>query len=332
MATRITTRTFEPTGILAQCNDFERAICKTVFQEKYSSNVKTYHVVDHLLNRGEELGLTKVSRFNDAIAVLRTFSSYHAGLIKGFVGERKAFYAVKHALDEGEQLVNVELGFEGEHSEYDQILVTEHGLIVIEVKNYASDSIIGKDGVLRFSEKDSHACSIAERMSSKRYVLSQIAAQAIGRSLSGQEITCVIVNSSNKGRMKSLFGGIEVLTTGNIGRFISSHMETTTHFTPQEVSAILQSIQTKHHPLDAVPDISFDYISDALHEALTMIEHEAQKNESAEGGMKIHQRSDAESDPEADSGKRWATPSIIGPCLASLLLGLASGLALGRNR
>lgn len=284
MAARIATRTFEPTGILAQCNDFERSICKTVFQEKYSSSVKTYHVVDHLLSRGEELGLMKTNALNNAIAALRKFSSYHAGLIKGFAGERKAFYAVKHALDEGEQLVNVELDFEGELNEYDQILVTEHGLIVIEVKNYASDSVIGKDGILRFSEKVSRAYGIAERMSSKRYVLSQISAQAIGRSLSGQEIACVVVNSSDKSRMKSLFGEIEVLSTGSIGRFISSRMATAARFTPQEVSAISQSIQTKHHPLEAAPDISFDYVSDALHEALAMIEHEAQKDESARDG------------------------------------------------
>ena len=55
MKCELTKKSFEVPALLERHNDFEQAICRTVFQDKYSSSVKTYHVIDHLIARGEEL-------------------------------------------------------------------------------------------------------------------------------------------------------------------------------------------------------------------------------------------------------------------------------------
>lgn len=49
MIGELTKRSFEVPALLERHNNFEQAICRTVFQDKYSSSVKTYHVIDHLI-------------------------------------------------------------------------------------------------------------------------------------------------------------------------------------------------------------------------------------------------------------------------------------------
>lgn len=49
MKCELTKKSFEVPALLERHNDFEQAICRTVFQDKYSSSVKTYHVIDHIL-------------------------------------------------------------------------------------------------------------------------------------------------------------------------------------------------------------------------------------------------------------------------------------------
>lgn len=89
MTGELTKRSFEVPALLERHNAFEQEVCRTVFQDKYSSSVKTYHVIDHLVSRGEELELMDVPSYLAAIEALKRFSSYHAGLIRGFAGERR---------------------------------------------------------------------------------------------------------------------------------------------------------------------------------------------------------------------------------------------------
>ena len=83
MTGELTKRSFEVPALLERHNAFEQEVCRTVFQDKYSSSVKTYHVIDHLISRGEELELMDVPSYLAAIEALKRFSSYHAGLIGG---------------------------------------------------------------------------------------------------------------------------------------------------------------------------------------------------------------------------------------------------------
>ena len=119
-----------------------------VSEDKYSSSVKTYHVIDHLIARGEELGLMGVPSYLAAIEALeevQLLSRWPQS--RGFAGERRVFYAIKHIGFGFEQLVNAELDYEGEHDEFDQILVSRQGLCDSRVKNYSSSAAIGSDGI-----------------------------------------------------------------------------------------------------------------------------------------------------------------------------------------
>jgi hypothetical protein len=328
MTYELVKRTFEPSGLLAQCNDFERAICKTVYQEKYSSSVKTYHVVNELESRGKELGLTEVASYKAAIEALKGFSSYHAGLIKGFAGERRAFYAVKHAVPEGSQFTNVELDFEGEHNEYDQILITNQCLIIIEVKNFSSSGVIDRDGFIRFGTGSNRACNIGERLSSKRYVLRKVVSNALRRDIDDRKIMSIVVNSNERSAIESRFEGVDIRTTGNIGWRIGELAECESVFSDEELSAIGDAIQRSHHPAEFSPDVDFDYISAALHEALSLIDRTSKDAE-----QDLAQTSPSENDSDgvgfAPQRPNWMRPSAVAAFVASFAIGAIGGYALG---
>lgn len=282
MKNELTVRKFEVPTLLEQHNDLEQAICRTVFQDKYSTSVKTYHVIDHLISRGTELGLMEVPAYLAAIEALRKFCSYHAGLIRGFAGERRVFYAVKHIGFGFEQLVNAELDYEGEHDEFDQILVSRQGLVIIEVKNYSASATIGKDGILRFEYEGGRTCDIGERMASKRYVLHEIASKAIGRDLPADEIVSLVVNANEKVSVRNNYDELEVQSVSGLVKRIGELLGGDDVMGAEDVSAIKAAIEAAHHPVEIEPEVDFEYVSAALHEALALVAQTSVDKENSE--------------------------------------------------
>lgn len=311
-------------AILDRCNAFERAICRMVFQDKYSSSVKTYHVIDHLASRGEELGLMSSSGYLAAIEALKRFSSYHAKLIRGFAGERRAFYAVKHAMSDAERLVNLELDYEGEHNEFDQILITRQGLRVIEVKNYSSSATVGTDGILRLDNGSGRAWNLGERMASKCYAMRQIASGAIGRDIADERIVPLLVNANERSSVKSEFEGIAIEGTGSIGRRIGKLFEEDAILNTEEMAAIKAALEDAHHPIEIASEIDLEYVSASLHEALSLITQSAA----------IAEENDAPADmdfptsdvPTERRERRWPLSIASGTACFSLALSAATRL------
>ena len=313
MKCELTKKSFEVPALLERHNDFEQAICRTVFQDKYSSSVKTYHVIDHLIARGEELGLMGVPSYLAAIEALKRFSSYHAGLIRGFAGERRVFYAIKHVGSGFEQLVNAELDYEGEHDEFDQILVSRQGLVIVEVKNYSSSAAIGSDGILRFEDGSGRMRNVGERMASKRYVLREVVSNAIGRELPDERIVSLVVNANEKTFIRNDSDRVEELLRGDevLGA--------------EDVSAIKAALEAAHHPIEIEPEIDFEYVSATLHEALSLIARSVAEEKEGEDFARV---SAPESETCSVSQARRPSPALVSGAVA-LLLGLAGGYVLG---
>lgn len=325
MSAELSRRTFEMPALLAQYNAFEQAVCRTVLQDKYSSSVKTYHVIDHLISRGEELGLMGFPGYLAAVEALKKFSSYHAGLIRGFAGERRVFYAVKHIGSGFEQLVNVELDFEGEHDEFDQILVSRQGLVIIEVKNYSTSATIGNGGILRLEDRNGLKCNIGERMASKRYVLREIASEAMGRDLPDGGIVSLVVNANEKSSIRNDFNQFEVHDTGGIAHRIEGLLRGDEVLGIEEVSAVKAALEAAHHPVEIEPEVDFEYVSAALHEALSLIARSV-ADEEGDGGSVTMSASAGGSSTERQA-RRPSLAFVSG--VVPLLLGLAGGYVLG---
>ena len=321
MIGELTKKSFEMPALLERHNDFEQAICRTVFQDKYSSSVKTYHVIDHLISRGEELGLMGVPSYLAAIEALKRFSSYHAGLIRGFAGERRVFYAIKHVGSGFEQLVNAELDYEGEHDEFDQILVSRQGLVIVEVKNYSSSAAIGSDEILRFEDGSGRM----ERMASKRYVLREVVSNAIGRELPDERIVSLVVNANEKTFIRNDSDRVEVQSTGSIARRVEELLRGDEVLGAEDVSAIKAALEAAHHPIEIEPEIDFEYVSATLHEALSLIARSVAEEKEDEDFARV---SAPESETCSVSQAQRPSPALISGAVA-LLLGLAGGYVLG---
>lgn len=325
MIGELTKRLFEVPALLERHNAFEQEVCRTVFQDKYSSSVKTYHVIDHLISRGEELGLMDAPSYLAAIEALKRFSSYHAGLIRGFAGERRVFYAIKHVGCGFEQLVNAELDYEGEHDEFDQILVSRQGLVIVEVKNYSSSAAIGSDGILRFEDGSGRMLNVGERMASKHFVLRKVASEAIGRELPNEGIVSLIVNANEKTSIRNDSDRVEVQSTGSIARRVEELLRGDEVLGPEEVSAIKAALEAAHHPAEIEPEIDFEYVSATLHEALSLIARSVEEEEEGEDFARM-------SVPEGEACSvvhAWRPSPAFVTGVASLLLGLAGGYVLG---
>lgn len=325
MKKELTVRTFEVPTLLEQHNDFEQAICRTVFQDKYSTSVKTYHVIDHLVSRGKELGLTEVPAYLAAVEALRRFCSYHAGLIRGFAGERRVFYAVKHIGFDFEQLVNAELDYEGEHDEFDQILVSRQGLVIIEVKNYSTSATIGRDGILRFEYEGGRTCDIGERMASKRYVLHEVVSKAIGRDLPDDGIVSLIVNANERTSVWNNSDELEVQSVGGLVNRIGKLLKGDEVLGAEDVSSIKAAIEAAHHPVEIEPEVDFEYVSAALHEALALIAQSTNDKEKSEEPALAPAIDNVVFTEDHAQGPSIAFASGA----AMLLVGLAGGYMLG---
>ena len=107
-------------------------------------------------------------------------------------------------------------------------------------------------------------------------------------------------------RIEKLFGGDEALEA-------------------EEVSAIKAAIEAAHHPIEIKPEIDFNYVSATLREALSLIARSAAEEE---GGEKLTLLSASESEPFTEPKARRLPPAFVSG-VASLLLGLATGYALG---
>ena len=244
---------------------------------------------------------------------------------QGFAGERRVFYAIKHVGSGFEQLVNAELDYEGEHDEFDQILVSRQGLVIVEVKNYSSSAAIGSDGILRFEDGSGRMRNVGERMASKRYVLLEVVSNAIGRELLDGAIVSLLVNANEKTFIRNDSDRVEVQSTGSIARRVEELLRGDEVLGAEDVSAIKAALEAAHHPIEIEPEIDFEYVSATLHEALSLIARSVAEEKEDEDFARA---SAPESETCSVSQARGLSPALVTGVVA-LLLGLAGGYALG---
>lgn len=318
---------FPPSEALIACNEFELSLGKMLFQEDYSASIKTYDIVRHLIARGEDLRLAADPSYQKAISSLKEFGRYHRSLIAGYVGERRAYRSVKHAAKAFHHLVNIELDYEGEHNEYDQILITPQCVVIIEVKNYSSSSTIGSDGIIRFRDGE-ETYNVGERMASKKYSLAGTIDEALHRDTEENAIRCLLLNANDKTFMKDCFGEVPVHSTGSISYALDRLSSEKPLFTEAEMEALKNAIEMQHCPLEIKPDVDFERIENDLSKAVSLIEEAAQRADLEESPQIQEQTHPHPREPI--SRKSYSAPIVIAVAISSMALGFAGGFAARR--
>lgn len=217
------------------------------------------------------------------------------------------------------------MDYEGEHDEFDQILVSRQGLVIVEVKNYSSSAAIGSDGILRFEDGSGRMRNVGERMASKRYVLREVVSNAIGRELPDERIVSLVVNANEKTFIRNDSDRVEVQSTGSIARRVEELLRGDEVLGVEDVSAIKAALEAANHPIEIEPEIDFEYVSATLHEALSLIARSVAEEKEDEDFARV---SAPESDTCSVSQARRPSPALVSGAVA-LLLGLAGGYVLG---
>lgn len=139
---------------LDEYNDEEKKNLSLVFEEDYRGKMTTHDLVDHFEKATQRRGLDGDESVQELICALKTFSKRHRDLIKGVVGEQWALRATRALRVPHVKISNLEIEHNGRHCECDQVIFTEYGIFVIEVKNLAGEVLIDSHGLLRHARND----------------------------------------------------------------------------------------------------------------------------------------------------------------------------------
>lgn len=262
---------FEISPLLKECNSFEKELLLEVFQDEYADGLKTRDLISHICLRAESLGVLDDERISSALARLSSFEKYHRGLIRGFDGERRAYRSVKHAMVEKRILLNLEIDVDGEHSEFDQLVITPSGLVVIEVKNYSQDAFIDADGMLRCeSNGKSILYNAGEKMRAKTFAISKALEEGLGIGRSECPVFDVLVNANERSFIRNDFGKIKVCGTGSIPYYIESLGKGDLPLSLMDsIASFLTSI---HKPVDIEPPVDLPATAECLEAAIALME------------------------------------------------------------
>lgn len=263
---------FKIPPLLEECNSFERELLLEVFQNDYAESLKTRDLISHIDLRAEELGIRDDERISSALSKLSDFERFHRGLIRGSNGEYRAYRSVKHAMAEKRILLNLEVNCEGEHNEFDQVVITPGGIALVEVKNYSHDALIGADGILRDqSNGRSVLYNVGERMSAKASAISKVLQEGLGVGPSECPVFCVLLNANERSFIKDAFGKVKVCSTGSIPYYIEGlgNGGDLSLGRMDEIAAFLRGV---HEPVDIEPSVDCSEVYESLEAAIALIE------------------------------------------------------------
>ncbi len=176
---------------------FERALLKEVFQDGYSDSLRTYNLVSHLKSRAAQYGLSDNQVLCALVYDLEHLSREIGSLVNGARGEQLAGWALQRLPIRNERLCNIQLCLDGEEAEYDDIVITPHGIFNVEAKFYSSAVVIDPEGALK--GKYSYipgAYNVGERMQSKEYVLWKTLESVVGSFVTRNQIHSVLLNTN----------------------------------------------------------------------------------------------------------------------------------------
>lgn len=308
-------------------NDFERETLKRVFQEEYSSNLKTYDLIDHIDHVAAEYDLSDSTTYWALRKGLHSFACQHRALINGAVGERRAYNAIKHAFVEKRVLSNISLEYEGETVEIDFLVFTEAGAFFIEAKNYARDLTVAEDGSFKNPEgKPYNSYNIGERMSASKYIVNAIIKERL-RDVPEMPFFTVLLNASRVASVINHFPLVDLCTLGEISAYIESYANVRT-LSISEIDALERLFISEAIIAKPMRPESFDSIASGLDDFIQLIESSMRAN-SEKAEVLENRRTYEVGQRNRAIGYPNAREIIV--CAASLIVGAVGGYVFAKR-
>ena len=154
----------------AELLKFQDMICGMVFKDGEYHRIE--EAIVFLEKAARDKSVDKDPRFRKGIQALRRINKEIAISMAGKRGEERVVSTLEHISRPNYKFRNVYIADEERETELDNIILTEAGFIILEVKNVKTDITISETGrILYNNEECYHDVSICEKMQTKRELL-----------------------------------------------------------------------------------------------------------------------------------------------------------------
>ena len=163
--------------MLQELLKLQSEIVDLTFNEDHAAkaDLKIWDVEAHLEQQNEKAGHIGDEELDRFKAGSKELCNLIKAEISGNRGENKAFYALENVRAPHLILRNIELADQEAATEIDLLVLTPHGISIIEVKNTSRDIFISENGTYyRTGEFLKQECNIAEKMSLRERMVKRV--------------------------------------------------------------------------------------------------------------------------------------------------------------
>ncbi len=149
---------------------FQELICNLIFDDAEAHRVD--EAIAHLEITARKNGVSCNPVFRKGITALRKINKEIAISMAGKIGEERVARTLEYVSRKHYKFRNVYVT-DGEYeTELDNVILTEAGIIILEVKNVKTDITISENGRILYEDEECfHDTSICEKMENKRSIL-----------------------------------------------------------------------------------------------------------------------------------------------------------------
>lgn len=219
--------------------EFQSTLARGVLEKTHAENLQDRDILIHFEALAKEYGLDQTEEFirlkNNMTKLGFTIGTF----IKGMNGERSIRRALKLlSLDKGVNILyNIQLKDEDAEAEYDAIVISPHGMFVIEVKNWASSIVITPEGLITRNDNSGIVYDLVGRMSIKQALLREYIGEGFPNSYQS-----ILVFANERTKVEDQYTKIPVVCGGGVSDKIRDMSANATCLTDEQISSITNTI------------------------------------------------------------------------------------------
>lgn len=237
--------------------EFQSALARGVFEKTHAENLQDRDILIHFEALAKEYGLDQTEEFIRLKSNMTKLGFTIGTFIKGMNGERITRRALKLlSFDKGVNILyNIQLKDEDAEAEYDAIVLSPHGMFVIEVKNWASSVVITPEGLITRNDNSGIVYDLAGRMSIKQALLREYIGENFPDSYHS-----ILVFANERAKVEDQYTKIPVVCGGGLSYKIRDMSANATCLTDEQISSITNIILAHHEIQTAASPVNCEEI------------------------------------------------------------------------
>lgn len=223
--------------------EFQSALARGVFEKTHAENLRDRDILIHFEALAKEYGLDQTEEFIRLKSNMTKLGFTIGAFIKGMNGERITRKALKLlSFDRGVNILyNIQLKDEDAEAEYDAIVLSPHGIFVIEVKNWASSVVITPEGLIMRNDDSGIVYDLAGRMGIKQALLREYIGEDFPDSYHN-----ILVFTNERAKVEDQYNRIPIVCGGGVSYKIRDMSANAASLTDEQISNITNIILAHH--------------------------------------------------------------------------------------